>query len=463
MRKGSGRIRRPMIRREYGFTLVELMVAMVVFLLVIMGASQVFTSLLTQFKQQASISQTNIEGMIGLEIMRRDIDQAGYGLPWILTGSGHTATYDEALDDTHVAWDDRKLNDGPPGNPARAGDPDGSDAAGSSNPPSPFRSLADAGISEPDGTSSQKEPYSSADVLAVKSSVIGMSASSQRWTYIANNGDLPNIKKEWNSEADPADSDQVIVIDPGNDNTENILRNEGGANFYESLGDDTLSFNETDTGYSANGFEPKAQSNAQFVVYGIAPHNEYPIRMPFNRADYYVKIPENAMPSRCAPHTGILYKAVIINSTNPGPTKPGGVHQEYPLLECVADMKVDFWLDTDASPDGIADWCPSGDASCGGVVTPTDDISAMTAGDVRKRVKEVRVYIVAQEGQKDIDYDFSRGGTRTSLSATEIDPFDPDTTRIVNMVDLSKLVGDPEYRYYRWKLYTLVVKPDSMR
>lgn len=71
-----------MDKREEGFTLIELMITMVIFVLVIAGASSIFTGLLTQFKQQSKITETNIEGAVGLEILRRDLESAGYGLAW---------------------------------------------------------------------------------------------------------------------------------------------------------------------------------------------------------------------------------------------------------------------------------------------------------------------------------------------------------------------------------------------
>ncbi len=77
---------------QKGFTLVELMVTMVIFLIVIVMAGNVFSILLGNFKQQSRMTESNIEGNVGLQMLRRDIEQAGYGLPWNLNG----ATYTEA-------------------------------------------------------------------------------------------------------------------------------------------------------------------------------------------------------------------------------------------------------------------------------------------------------------------------------------------------------------------------------
>jgi len=71
-----------MRNRQSGFTMLELIIVMAIFMLVIFSASDMFVSLLTEFKQQGKIAITNIEGILGLEMMRRDIEHAGYGLPW---------------------------------------------------------------------------------------------------------------------------------------------------------------------------------------------------------------------------------------------------------------------------------------------------------------------------------------------------------------------------------------------
>jgi Tfp pilus assembly protein PilW len=52
------------------------MIAMVMFVFVIAATSQIFTGLLTQFKQQSKIAETNIEGIVGLDMMRRDLEHA---------------------------------------------------------------------------------------------------------------------------------------------------------------------------------------------------------------------------------------------------------------------------------------------------------------------------------------------------------------------------------------------------
>jgi len=75
---------------------------------------------------------------------------------------------------------------------------------------------------------------------------------------------------------------------------------------------------------------------------------------------------------------------------------------------------------------------------------------------VRNRVKEVRVYILAHEGQRDQNY--------TYPSQTIDVPAAPDPgAGLGRTLDIKTSIGDPDYQYYRWKLYTLAVKPIDLR
>lgn len=400
-------------RHEAGFTLVELMITMTIFVLVIAAASQIFTGLLTQFKQQSKMGESNIEGIIGLDILRRDIEHAGFGLPWVIPPG---ATYNEADHDlTYTSWVDCDFNDGPPDNLTR-----GTDLAGASNPPGAIRS----------GDGYNPFPLNShpSDVLVIKSANVGMSGTSQTWMELGFGND---ISKNGSSGEIFNNGDRIIVISPGSsDSDSRSLVIATGTTTWKTT------FGNTST------FAPLDNSETR-IIYGIDPDTG--LRMPFNRADYYVRIPSN-MPTRCAPNTGVLYKSTV-NQSN-------GMHKEYPLLDCVADMQVKFIL---ANANGVVQW------------PPADDISNLTAKQIRDQLKEVRVYIVAQEGQKDTSYDFSMNNTRQDLSVKTVVSPDNSTSYgtagapAVSLVNLKTLVGNPEYKYYRWKLYTIAAQPKNLR
>ncbi len=394
----------PVCRSQSGFTLVELMITMVIFVLAITAASQIFVGLLTQFKQQSKVAETNIEGVIGLELLRTDVEQAGFGLPWDMNG----VTYLEADHDLILTpWDDTVYNDAP-GNPPRA--------------------LVI-------GTS---VGLNNSDLLIVKATNVATNNAAHRWTYITDNNGAFTIQQVNSSQEDLLNTDYVIGVMPTASGGRKRVLVSGGAG--EANGG--VQFAGTPPGTTA-GLQPVANTLLSNLVYGIS--STGPLRMPFNRADYYIRTPAaGIMPTRCAPGTGVLYKSIVNHSD--------GMHTEIPIMDCVADMKVVVGLDTNA--DNLVD---------------TYNIPAgYNAQQVREQVKDVRVYIVAHEGQLDTSYSY-KNQVRPPAVPAACD-FDDvvcimDTgLGFVKAVDLSTLPGiGTKWNNYRWKLYKLVASPYSMR
>jgi len=381
-----------MMKRQAGFTLVELMVTMVIFVVVIAAASQVFSGLLYQYKQQSKIAETNIEGVVGLDILRRDIEHAGHGLPWDLNG----ATYGEAVD---ANADD--YNDAP------------------ANPPGAIRSGDNAGER---GT----------DVLVIKAVNVSDNAAAHKWTYV-NPG---NTVKYWDIAMERMiTSDRVIVLILGT-TRRLVVVTAGGASTFTTrhiAGTDPIA----DPGSLANAdFAPPDDTETR-AVYGITdPANpvDTPLRMPFNRADYYIRTPDLAnMPQRCAIGTGILYKAAL----NQG----SGLLTESPILDCVADMQVVYLLDTDND----------------GILEPNPDISGLSAQEIRNQLREVRVSVLAHEGQRDPQFMFNNfTGAATCATCVRVG----ESAAQGRDFDLS---GITDFLNYRWKVYRVVVQPINLR
>jgi hypothetical protein len=151
--------------------------------------------------------------------------------------------------------------------------------------------------------------------------------------------------------------------------------------------------------------------------------------MPFNRTDYYLRTPAAPadMPSQCAAGTGILYKGTVNHAD--------GNLTELPILDCVADMQVAYGLDTDG--DGTVD-------------TTTDDISVLTAIQIRQQVRQVRVDTLAQEGQKDPTFTFGTNPIYIGVAGMGRN-FDFTSS------------GITDWQRYRWRLYTISVSPDNLR
>jgi prepilin-type N-terminal cleavage/methylation domain-containing protein len=420
-----------MIRNRKGFSLVELMVTLVVFVFVIAAASQIFSGLLTQFKQQSKIGETDIEGAVGLDMLRYDLAQAGYGLPWNVSAAACGASC------TPCNWNCMS-------NYIEAA----SDATSPVADPATFN---DAGVRAPRAIVSGCSSFNNAcgasngqSYLVIKSAIAATNYAAGKWTNLKS-GD---VKTVWSpntqnvnvaSDGTTNNSVKVIVLAFGQSAADREALVADGSDWYTTYSN-TATFAPTDP------YETR-------VIYAIDPNTA--LRMPFNRADYFISRPAD-IPARCEPHTGVLYKTTV--------NQADGKLLKLPLLDCVAYMHVDYMLDTnvDGTVDKISDDimtdiqpdagdCPDGNAAC----------------LIRNELKEVRVYIIAQEGQRDATYDFSNGGTRKDFSVTEALGALSRTLHVPGVVagvaDLSTLIGDPEYKYYRWKLYTLVVQPNNLR
>jgi prepilin-type N-terminal cleavage/methylation domain-containing protein len=381
-----------MIRQETGFTLIELLITMVIFVLVIAAGSQIFTGLLTQFKQQSKISETNIEGIVGLEILKQDIEHAGYGLPWnviITDGSIVDSDGDGNL------WEDLSTYSEGTANPFNLNDTP-------SNAPKAIVSANNATFTNPN------DIFDGSDYLVIKGVNNARNDACQKWTT-QNSSDT---KRTWGSASeDLINTDRVIIMFPGSTDLNSRSLVVSGGNYLTTFSS-TASFapsNATDT----------------HIIYGINSSSaSFPIR-PFNRSDYFIERPATNMPQRCAPNTGVLYKESLNHDL-------GGTLNPLPLLDCVADMQVVYRRDTDG--DGTID-------------NTTDDISALTALQIREQVKDVRVYVLAHEGQRDANYNHT---------PTTIYVGDPAIGGGRNF-DIGTNVN------YRWKLYTLAVKPNNLR
>ncbi|OGW37792.1 MAG: hypothetical protein A2Y97_08745 [Nitrospirae bacterium RBG_13_39_12] len=396
-----------MIKREDGYSLVELMITMVIFVLFIASATSVFTGLLTQFKQQSRIAETSIEGLVGLELLRQDIEHAGYGLPW----NGLIA-YSESGSNPF------SLND----------------ATGSAPYLAP-RAI----VSENNATfAAPNNIFSNSDYLVIKSVSVARNDASSKSTILkapdpATFPDTFNPRVWGSSGEDLADTNRVIVISPGTADANARTLITSGANFYTTLG----SIKTTPAGWAPGADLP---SN---LVYGINTSSADTPKRPFNRADYSIRIPAS-MPDRCAPGTGILYKATMDHDAT-------GTFSYLPLLDCVLDFQVVYCIDIDSDGD-----CSVGFA--GSTDRYMDDIKTVgyVAEDIRSKVSEVRVYILSHEGQIDprFQYDNFDGSCGTCVLVGEI-----GLAALGHNVDLSTITN---YQRYRWKLYKMVVKPTNL-
>lgn len=200
-----------------------------------------------------------MEGIVGLELLRVDIEHAGYGLPWRFQCP---INYAEAKSTPASSYNDA------PGNPPRA-----------------IVSGDNAQFVSPNNI------FNGSDYLVIKSVVVGSSATAQRWSYITTG----NNPKVWNTD-DLKNGSRVIVVKPkvGETKLKEMVVDEDTKVYY--------------TTYSATAFPKKfspVKPSELLLIYGIDPDTD--LRMPFNRADYFIS--KTNVPQKCASKTGVLEKA----------------------------------------------------------------------------------------------------------------------------------------------------------
>ncbi len=341
---------------DKGFTLIELVITMLIAVVVLAGAASLFGNVLNLFKQQGKIVESGMDRAVGLEILRKDIEHAGYGLPWSFQD---TIAYNEAASGL--------LNDAPASAPRAILTSPGSGLNGS-------------------------------DRLIVKSDRVGKDEAGTRWTIVSSTGAV----RAWAPDPPYVNlraTDRVTVLTMGvTDDTRRSLVFSGSSY--------STTFN------NLAGFAPTNPGETR-VVYGIDGSTN--LRMPFNRAEYYID--SSLRPARCAPNTGALVKGVVSQAN-------GALGTPLPLLDCVADMQVTF--DLDANNDGVFD-------------TSSDDITALSADQIRDEVKTVRLVILAHEGQRDEAYTHPASSIVVGGHTVAVDV------------------------KYRWRLYTLTIDPISLR
>ncbi|MBT0652825.1 prepilin-type N-terminal cleavage/methylation domain-containing protein [Geomobilimonas luticola] len=396
-----------MIREQRGFSLVELIIVMGIFMIIIMVTTQSFETIVTQASQQGKSAQTQIEGIVGLEVLRADLEQAGFGLPWLFSSALTGTAYTEVNVGTNepVAF---------PSTIASA------EFFNDTSPISPPRAILNGSTMFNYDTSINK----GSQYLVLKSSVAGIDPVAKKWTSVAYTEAGPATTTWGQADRDLGDNDRIIVIKTtfANNLPKQQLMVKGGQ------------FSTIFSEYSSMS-TPHTPGDI-FHIYGVDKPDGAALRMPFNRADYYIKRPAT-MPATCAPNTGILYKAVANHAD-------GSLTPELPLLDCVADMQVVYGLD--AAGNGFI-----GDH----VDEPPAKLAqhADQAETIRSIVKEVRVYILAQEGKRDRTYNFPSSTIRVGES------FGGNTRG--RDFDLEAIIG-ADYKHYRWKVYTIVVRPKNL-
>lgn len=228
------------------------------------------------------------------------------------------------------------------------------------------------------------------------------------WTYAS--AAAPTFRVWGDSREDLLANDQVILIEP---NTEQILTQGGGTPW-------KFRYNSSNSLVDSAG-AAWASPTIGTLVYGVDPGATQPyatVTYSLNNAN---------LPSNCATGTSNLERA----------ESWGGAAVTIPLLACTLSLQTAFGLDT--NDDGTIDlW----DNNAGAVA------SGYSQATLAKRLKQVRVYLLVQIGNRDASYTYPAATVRVgdALLATG--------------ADVTLLA---EQRRFRWRLVSIDVTPRNVR
>ena len=401
------------MNRQRGMTMIELMVSLAIVMVIIGAATTAYLKLLRTYKTQGKLAESYMANLTGLELLRYDIEMAGFGLP---VGLAAGAAYSEANDSSVQYYNPATLNDLP------------------NNAPRALAHLNDLGAN-------------GSDVLAIKSSAANPlnNPAGKKWSLITNpTGSMPMVKMWGDAAMNFITGDRFIVLDNTYqlklDNSSNWCFTFSGA-YYTNAVTLTTSLNT-----------PSQQSN--YYIYGLD-NNSTGHRMPFNRVDYYLDKITADFPSSCDGNTYTLYRSTISQQT--------GALSHAPLIDCVRDFQVAFGI-PDAN--GNMNWVRT--------------LGTMTASDILAQVREVRVFLLYQEGLGDTGKspDFRFAGT-LNLGDQEIagsldsagysgNP-PPNTFQQLsngplpgNNPQLSSWAPTGSDLQYRWKIIEMAIKPMNL-
>lgn len=256
-----------------------------------------------------------------------------------------------------------------------------------------------------------------ADSLYMMGTALGIySRASQGWTYLRQVS--PAEFQGWGDiREDVQENDRVIYIEP---NTRALIADGTAWRFIYP---------------SAPSFSGGEGRGA--LLYGLSrpPRGSgSEIPRPYYVVQYRLGGNASDMPKTCARGTRSIQRVEIVNGES-----------IEPLLACVRDIQVAFGVDSSSPEDGIIDVWDNGGTL----------LSAYDRQAIKSRLKQVRVYILVQNGNRDADY----------LYANPDNPGNPERIRVGDMsLGIGRDISlTAEQRMYRWRLVFMTITPRNLR
>jgi hypothetical protein len=90
-----------------------------------------------------------------------------------------------------------------------------------------------------------------------------------------------------------------------------------------------------------------------------------------------------------------------------------------------------------------------------GNISYTDTLAGMSATDIRTQIKTISIYILAQEGRRDLGFTYPQDSVLVGPTDT------PSLGRTFDNTLMTTKVG-ADWKHYRWKVYQITVHPKNL-
>lgn len=262
------------------------------------------------------------------------------------------------------------------------------------------------------------------DELLLAGTAIGLNSSAPKgWSYYDGTQFAVWTDPRENIKTHASENDKVDIVILMEPNSKRLLDDDD-----DGAGNWRFKYNGPSAALTAlpggTAFTPAAGT----LAYGLEVVEDIPTSpRPYYSVRYYLD--SGNSPRTCATGTSSLLRAESLEVDSSGSGDP--------LFSCVRNFQVAFGLDT--NEDGTIDLWDDGGTT----------LSSYSFEDQRKRVKQVRVYLLVQNGRRDPDYQY------------------PAATVRVGDATLGTGTGEDvalnaEQRSYRWRLLTLSVVPKNI-
>lgn len=261
-----------------GFTLIEIIVTLFIVMVALAVGYYTFVKVLKLSFYHSSTQKSQINTLMGINLLRYDCEMAGYGLTQSIPSN---VSYSEATSLPAKAYNNAPAT------------------------PWPL----------------QMGSYNNATYLVIRSSIANLNNASKKWSVMYYDGANWQIQGYTDNLSWPS-SEANYHFAKGTDDNDYVIILHGKDLYAKQSG---LFYFKLNTLPSNANIPP---SDYTYIVYGVDPNTQ--LSMPFNRVDYFLD--NTNLPSFCEPSTFELYRTTI-NQSN-------GAINKQPLLDCVKDFQV---------------------------------------------------------------------------------------------------------------------------